>query len=489
MMQKKSIWTTAITTACLLQGLASSVLAVSFTIGTNVTGLQLSETSLLPGNNIYAPPDTMGAVGPNHFTEFINGGFAVYDKGNGALVQPIKSDVQFWADAGIISFNLSDPRILYDRLSERWFAVEINTNDLNDLYVAVSNNHDPTQGWQGLTVTAPAGNLFADFPTLGLNSEGLYVATNNFDFSGNFQDISIVSIPKADLLQATPTAANATIFQNIDPDIYGFTIQPVVDLMQSSSSENLLAVSNIFFNTLDQSNILNAAGPGAAILIAATDIDNVPYDSLPVLAEQPDGTKQIDAGDDRFSGNVYKVGNSLWATRIFQDDNTLRDAIVWYEIEATSNTLLQSGTIGDPDHDYYYPSINVNQYGYAVIGFTRSGLSEFASSYAVVGETVDNVTTFSGPQLLKAGTSIYRLFGGDGERWGDYSATTIDPNDPYSFWTIQEFAAGTDNWATQITQIRIIVPEPITTVPEASLNLSFLALTVFGLASRCKRLK
>ena len=73
-------------------------------------------------------------------------------------------------------------------------------------------------------------------------------------------------------------------------------------------------------------------------------------------------------------------------------------------------------------------------------------------------------------------------------------ATTVlqllDPNDPYSFWTIQEFAAGTDDfglnlWGTQITQIRV--------VPESTSALSVLVSGAVGagmlLNAKSKRLQ
>src|SRR5262245_8543388 len=64
------------------------------------------------------PPDTMGAVGPNHFAEFINGSFAVYSKA-GVLLQHSNPDTFFDPDGPgpIASHGTSDPRILYDRAS------------------------------------------------------------------------------------------------------------------------------------------------------------------------------------------------------------------------------------------------------------------------------------------------------------------------------------------------------------------------------------
>lgn len=100
------------------------------TIGVNFKGIALSDTSPLNGGN-YAPPDTMGAVGPNHIVEFINGGYQIYDK-TGAAIGSLKTDTQFWSAAGIsgstLANGLSDTRIIYDADSQRWFASEITTS-------------------------------------------------------------------------------------------------------------------------------------------------------------------------------------------------------------------------------------------------------------------------------------------------------------------------------------------------------------------------
>ena len=132
---------------------------------------------------------------------------------------------------------------------------------------------------------------------------------------------------------------------------------------------------------------------------------------------------------------MHEVGTSLWATQSVNSGG--RAAIRWYEINEGTNAILQSGTIGDATHDYYYPSIAANELGDVVIGFTRSGEipSEFASSYAVVGETVAGITTFDpNPILLKLGVDDYQILDRLGRnRWGDYSATVVDPDNPCVF--------------------------------------------------------
>ena len=65
----------------------------------------------------------------------------------------------------------------------------------------------------------------------------------------------------------------------------------------------------------------------------------------------------------------------------------------WEKIDATTNTVLQAGTIGSSSADYYYPAINANSRGDVVIGFTRSSSAagNFPSSYVVVGSSAGGV--------------------------------------------------------------------------------------------------
>jgi hypothetical protein len=93
------------------------------------------------------------------------------------------------------------------------------------------------------------------------------------------------------------------------------------------------------------------------------------------------------------------------------------------------------------------------------MGFSASDDNTPVGTYAVEGTTKLGTTTFGAITELKAGNGSYFVtFGGTNNRWGDYSATVIDPLNPNSFWTFQEFVNGANNWGVQITQI--FVPEP-----------------------------
>jgi hypothetical protein len=136
--------------------------------------------------------------------------------------------------------------------------------------------------------------------------------------------------------------------------------------------------------------------------------------------------------------------------------NQGRAALRWFAIDAVSNALLQEGLIADPVLDVFMGSIAVNACNDVVIGFNQSGTSQFVSAYAVAGATIHNVTTFGVPLLLKSGVARYDVTGGAIlARWGDYSATVVDPRHPFTFWTFQEWPSAQDVWSIQITELKL----------------------------------
>src|SRR4051812_7518449 len=166
----------------ILVTLTGQTQAQTFSTGANFTTITRSQTNALAG--IIEPPDTMGAAGPNHFVAFNNGSFSVFNK-NGAVVSQV-SDTSFWTSAlGSDPGGLPDPRILYDPASQRWFATMITADQVtnNKILIARSNTPAPPQGCKGVSYTT-ANNRFADFPTLGLDANGVYVATDNFNSAG-----------------------------------------------------------------------------------------------------------------------------------------------------------------------------------------------------------------------------------------------------------------------------------------------------------------
>ena len=438
--------------------------AVVVQIGQNFTG------STYGVDTPYTPPDCNGFAGPAQFVELINGRFTVYSKTNGTRLATMTSE-DFWTNAGLtFAANVfpTDPRIVYDPSVQRWFAsaVDLDLGTLdgasNRFLVAVSTSSDATLTWQGLAFTAdPVTGSHADFPTLGLDTNGLYLAAYMFTSANpNAEDLgqTLVSIPKADLLQSSPTADNRTCFGLLGSTNYGYVLQPAVNFDSAASNAAVLAMGDLGYDYSWHSNLVgfsvqNAAGPGSATLTLPENINVDPY-YVPINPTQPDGNNTVDDGDARFSANVYQVNGLLYGVHSCQVDG--RAALRWYQIDSADFSLLQSGTISDTNLDFFYPSIAANSSGTIVIGFNGCSLSNFVSCFAIIGDSVNGVITFGVPILLQAGLDNYDRSDG---RWGDYSTTCVDPVDPNRFWTMQMYPVSSGIWSTQITELLTAVPK------------------------------
>ncbi|MBI3417284.1 MAG: hypothetical protein HY043_18490 [Verrucomicrobia bacterium] len=455
--------------AVLTQILIAVFLSFTFGAGGLHAALVLSigqnfKASTLGVDSDALPPDANGAVGPAHFVEFINGRFAVFEKSTGRRVKTMADDA-FWKASGLpITSNLStsDPRTIFDAASQRWFALQIDfdnsTQVSNRFLLAVSTSADPTGKWTGFGIPAdPIDGNFADFPTLGIDADGVYLSGDLFDASDTSIGPTLLVIPKRDLLAVPPSIAGLTSFGVLSYDVFGEILQPAVTSGAASTGEAVLAVANInnnlkSQNTLVKTSVTNAAVAGGAALAGSATL-RVPSYTVPVNPPQPGNVKSLDDGDARISASVYRVGDMIYAVHGTEVNN--RAAVQWFKIDAVSQSVLQSGRITGGSLDLYFASIAANENGTVVIACNGSSRTVFVSSYAVLGETVNGTLTFGGLVLLKSGTASFQ----DSDptvstsRWGDYSATSVDPADPNRFWTIQMIASGRTTWSTQVTEL------------------------------------
>jgi len=441
-----------------LHALCATSPAPAQVIGQQFTGSTRAQSGFIP-------PDTMGTVGPNHFVELINGRYAVYPKvavnnPNGTRTPLFASTLNaFWANAGAAHTGpfAFDPRIVYDPFSQRFFAgATDNQRGNNSFMLAVSRTSNPLDGWSAFKIDSDTANVrWSDFPTLGFNANTVSMAANMFAQTGQTvgQQTTLLVVPKADLLSLTPSVANARLFENVAASI-SFSAQPVVDLDNAPGSNPSFVSWPL---TVRHGQVI---GPLNTATFAVNTTPLAGGDS-PIEAPQPGPKQDLFTLDNRISGSVVLQEGTLWGVQVALRNG--RNALHWFKIRASDDAVLQEGYITDPDLHFYYGSIAVNEFGDVVIAASGSSENQFVSSYAFVGDSAGNTvlgnTTFGSPMLLKAGVDDYEALDGSGRnRWGDYSATTLDPSDPFSFWTIQEFVSGDNQYAMQVTQI--LIPEP-----------------------------
>src|SRR5215475_2291055 len=317
------------------------------TIGVNFSGAAFHTDPSIA----VTPPDTDGAAGPTSFVELLNNLYRVYDK-SGALLQFTRLP-EFWTSAGVTLDGLPfDPRILYDPVSERWFATSSENPFIpNDILLAVSRTSDPTQGWQGFAIPSdPAKLTWADFPMLGVDQDGVFIAANMY-FGGtpDFASEEIIAIPKSDLLQAAPTVANATVFTDVSPSVTGFYPHPAV-AYQLSGSEPLLSAGTSF----GFSSSLNVTSIDLPITNPSLNF----ADRLVGIVPEPEATTATQKGTDvlldlrpsfQFGASVVLQDGRLFAVQGIEQNGLA--ALRWFVIGDPLNapTLLDSGVINPPD--------------------------------------------------------------------------------------------------------------------------------------------
>ncbi len=370
----------------------------------------------------FVPPDTMGAVGKTQFTEFANGGFAVF--GKDGTVQKATSDVAFWAAAGQTGAS-GDSRVLFDQRSNRWVALSFG-NSVSDIQIAVSDTANAAGTWKSTKFTGFAGGT-ADYPTLAIDNNAVYIGTNNFNASGSFGGTTLNVIPLSSLVNATaPTTTGLKQFVTPYNSATGgrdggYAIQGV---NSTAAGPNGKVVALSLFNgdpahaydtnlTFDITN----AGTAGAAKVNGTYIGGHAYNQNDVGRQpnavpdaNPNATfannnRVIDTLDPRIGSNVYEMNGLIYSVQTVTPLNGDHTSVHWQIVNAATNALVSEGSIKDGVHDFFEGSLSVNAAGQVVIGYNRSGagadgnVSVFARTYTT--SATGHLVQRGGEELLK----------------------------------------------------------------------------------------
>lgn len=410
----------------------------------------------LNDNNASIPPDTHGAVGPNHLMTTLNTQVRIQDR-SGNILSTVALD-SFWAsvNGGSSAF---DPKVLYDPYGNRWMFVSCDDADTthSGLLIAVSATNDPTGIWYKYRINAADTN-WIDYPSLGFNKNWIAVTVNIYNGSGSFIRHEIYAFHKA-TLYAGGSAAHTRLLPTASGWAPAITqdsnLEQLYFIRRHSSVSGLLRMGTLSGVVGAESFVENA------INITSPQGGWSQYPAnLADFAPQLGSSQKIQNGDDRIQNVVYRNG-WLWAAHtIFlpAGGTPTRSSVQWWQITpGTAPALVQNGRIDDPSSVlfYAYPSIAVNQHNDVLIGFSRFSSTQYASGNYAFRASSDPANTLRADVVLKAGEAkYYKTFDGTKNRWGDYSNTVVDPTNDIDFWTIQEYAStpnpspSYDRWGT-----------------------------------------
>lgn len=393
-----------------------------FNSGALVAGFEgISQYDVASVGRNFIPPDTIGAAGRTQYMQFVNGGVAVFDKLTGVR-SSFTSDTAFWQSVGQPGVPNGDQRVLYNASADKWLAISFGPNT-KDILVAVSDTSDALGSWksvkfEGFGELAAGARTLADYPTLAMDNNAVYIGTNNFGAATvggptNFRGTTLNVIPVADLFNpAGPTTANNVQF--ITPytggpgDDYsrGFAIQGV------NSTESTDGIGHIISASLNDYGLTRydvlGAGTAGAVRTATTSTTIGTTYTFNSPARQPSASipgnqRIIDSFGDQISSSAFEVNGRIYSVHTVTEEGSDFTSVRYTVLDTATGAVLDEGNIDGVGYDYYQGSLAVNAAGDVVISYNRSGLDPTDGRISIYAKTFRTSAT---GKLVPLGSAI-----------------------------------------------------------------------------------
>ena len=434
------------------------------------------------------PPDPTGAAGLNYYVQAVNASpFKVFNKATGTTVGTVRQIGSLWSPATV---NDGDPIVLYDKFADRWLISQMGWNT-KKVYVAISTSSNPTGTYYTYSFATPDN---PDYPKFSIWQDGYYMTSNQ-----NPQSIYVLERSQM-LLGLTPKsfyktfspATGGGFFCPLSADVDGQlppagTPCPIFTYQDNGWGGGIVDGVNIYTMTVNWT----PATPTATItttLLPSAPFDasyNSSWNDIP----QPGTTAKLDGIGGVFNFRaqfrVWPGYNSVVLCMGVKVSTTQR-SIRWYELRQTGGvwSIYQQGTYAPADGlSRWVGSIAMDDNGSIGIAYAVSGSTGVYPSLRYTGRlSTDplNTMTFAEGTAI-AGTSA--MTSQCGNRFGDYSHTSLDPSDGITFWHTGEYVSNGGNPSTRIFSFQLpltVGVEDIKTVkvPEVSVFKSSAELNV-----------
>jgi hypothetical protein len=408
-----------------------------------------------------APPDTNGEVGATQYVQSVNIGFQVFNKTTGASVLGPLGIGTLWAGFGgpCETAGNGDPVVIYDQIANRWVISQFAGATVpTDECVAVSTTSDATGSF--FRYGFHLGTNFFDYPHLSVWPDAYYMSMNVFNSAGTaFLGPQPFAFDRAKMLTGAPATFITTGITGgpteetyLPADLDGSTLPPAgapVSFVEFPGANTYkLWHFHVDFTTPANSTFTLFSSPAAAgfsVLCGAT------RDCVP----QGGTTQRLDGIGDRL---MFRLAYRNFGTHESVVGNYTVSSggvsgIRWFELRNVTSgpvTKFQESTY-QPDTTWrWMGSAAMDQQGNIALGYSASSASINPGIRYAGRLATDPVSTLPQPEsTLFAGTGSQT---GGLNRWGDYSAMSVDPVDDCTFWYTTEYlaASGSFNWKTRI---------------------------------------
>lgn len=430
--------------------------------------------------NCCSPPDIQIAAGEgssNYVVEMVNLDGAIYTK-SGTLVKAF--DLHQFFSPSNNSFSKSnnddftDPSLLFDNLSGRWFAA-ISDTTTQSVRVAVSKTNDPTAVWRvyDFHIKLSQPDSCSDQPFIGVSKDKFIFTINNWSnncnwYSDNsppkFRGVQFSIADKQDLVDGV----NHVRSVQSRPDLSYFSLHPVLT-MSPTSALIIVTVGDFNHNNLqtiyiDGNSIYNLYFRISSNSIQTTHIAADGIQPIIIVnhtrqqqLQQQQLTKEpkVSTGDARIQSASWYQGK-LWIA--FNDgcfpngDIKSRSCIRFIQLNTntnnntTNNRVIQDFDVAAVGSSLYYPALAIDRAGNVGVIFGYSSQFVYPSLLVSMRLVNDAPNTIEQPLLLKLGTENELS-----NRYGDYFGAFTDPssNDSPIIWVAGQYHA-MNTWSTYI---------------------------------------
>jgi fibronectin type 3 domain-containing protein len=432
------------------------------------------------------PPDTNGAVGPNHYVQWVNLSFAIWDKAGNKLKGPVAGN-SLWSGFGgpCQTQNDGDPIVAYDHLADRWVMTQFALPNFpsGPFYqcIAVSTSPDPL-GTYFLYAFKISDTKMNDYPKLAVWPDGYYMTFNQF--SGNsWAGQGVAAFDRTKMLAGDPSAGMVYFDLFATDSNLGSMLPSSLDgpAPPAGTPNYYVEVDDDAWGySGDQLQIwafhVNFANPGTSTFTKVGALATAAFDSnlcgyARNCVPQKGTTRKLDALSDRL---MYRLQFRQFADRMSMVVNHTVDVngfdqagIRWYELRNTGGgwQIFQQGTYAPDSNHRWMGSMAMDQAGNIALGYSVSSSTMFPSIRYTGRLAGDPLGTLpQGETSLIEGTGAQTH---SASRWGDYSSMTVDPVDGCTFWYTQEYLSLTSSasWRTRIGSFKfascgVVQPQP-----------------------------
>lgn len=393
------------------------------------------------GPNGLNPPDTNVGVGPDHIVLATNDDWAIYDRhGNEQYRVDIKTFL------GTTDF-MFDPRVTYDPWNGRFLLLYLrargNPTGAGGSWwtLMISDDANPHGNWiiYDFNARVDGGtdvNQWVDFPHIGYDNEAVYLSGNMYTVNGNFRYGKVRILWKNQIYNGQGAAwwDNWNLPDTLAP-AQGFRV--------------LTAPRNHYYaqapggggNYIRAYRIENPTawhrGVGNPGLFHQADI-GVGAFGPPPNAREPGRGRSLWTVDCRITDKSRLNYPFLYTCNHVGVHSGTAVGSKYYRLNVSNNTAPRDGLLFFTSvYDAFFPTLEATSDEDMALGLNASN-GEAGSPYYVSLLAYEWMEGAAG-----IGNGILLRFGGGvagGDRWGDYSASQLDPCDFKTVWVAGEHA-------------------------------------------------